>query len=71
LQRLNDIERLAMVGDKAWEKGMSYFCLPFTTAKVRYFEHQDSEQAREWVSRGLSGLPPGNSRHLPGALYVT
>src|SRR3974390_3143755 len=34
LKHFSDIERLAMVGDKRWEKGMSVFCKPFTTAKI-------------------------------------
>src|SRR5579863_8238691 len=33
VKHFTDIERLAMVGDKKWEKGMSVFCKPFTTAK--------------------------------------
>ncbi len=33
-----NIERLAMVGDKTWENGMSASCRPFTSAKVRYFD---------------------------------
>jgi len=46
-----DIERLAMVGDKKWEKGMSVFCKPFTTAKVRYFKHADIGEARAWLEQ--------------------
>jgi hypothetical protein len=48
-----DVERLAMVGDKAWEKGMSYFCKPFTTAKIRYFDHVQIDEARQWLREGL------------------
>ena len=32
---------------------MSYFCRPFTTAEVRYFEQRSIRQAREWFSEGL------------------
>jgi hypothetical protein len=39
-----------MVGDKQWEKGMSVFCRPFTTATVRYFDHAALEDARAWVA---------------------
>ena len=49
----SDIERVAMVGDKAWEKGMSVFCKPFTRAKIQYFDLAEIDQAREWVSDGL------------------
>jgi hypothetical protein len=49
VKHFSDIERLAMVGDKKWEKGMSVFCRPFTTAKVRYFDTTELNQARAWV----------------------
>ncbi|MBN1360448.1 MAG: STAS/SEC14 domain-containing protein [Sedimentisphaerales bacterium] len=48
-----DIERLALVGDKKWEKGMGTFCEPFTTAKIKYFDLTQVEQAREWITAGL------------------
>ncbi len=48
------IERLAMVGDKAWEKGMSVFCRPFTTAKIRYFDHAAITEARAWIAEQQS-----------------
>lgn len=44
-----DMKHVAMVGDKKWEKGMSMFCRPFTTAKVRYFDHSHMDEARNWV----------------------
>ncbi|MBN2292852.1 MAG: STAS/SEC14 domain-containing protein [Pirellulales bacterium] len=53
LKHFKDIERVAMVGDRAWEKGMSIFCKPFTTAKVRYFDQRDSNQAQEWINEGI------------------
>jgi hypothetical protein len=46
------IERLAMVGDKTWQKGMSVFCRPFTTATIRYFDHAEIEDARAWLAAG-------------------
>ena len=49
LKHFSDIEMLAMVGDKAWEKGMSVFCRPFTTAKVRYFDRSAIDEARAWL----------------------
>jgi len=51
LKHFSDIERLAMVGDKKWEKGMSIFCKPFTAAKIRYFERADIAQARAWLGQ--------------------
>jgi hypothetical protein len=49
LKHFRHIERLAMVGDKKWEKGMSVFCKPFTTAKIRYFDASKSDQAYDWI----------------------
>lgn len=49
LKHLSDIERLAMVGDRKWEKGMSVFCRPFTTARIRYFDHESIDEARTWL----------------------
>jgi len=49
LKHFSDIERLAMVGDKKWEKGMSVFCKPFTTAKIRYFDTAQTADAHSWL----------------------
>jgi hypothetical protein len=49
VKHFSDIDRLAMVGDRKWEKGMSVFCQPFTTAKVRYFDRAAIDEARAWV----------------------
>ena len=49
LKHFKDIEKLAMVGDKKWEKGMSVFCKPFTTAKIRYFDISRIKDARAWL----------------------
>ena len=50
LKHFSDIERLAMVGDKQWEQGMSVFCRPFTTATIRYFDRSAIEDARNWLA---------------------
>ncbi len=49
MKHFSDIERLAMVGDKKWEKAMSVFCKPFTTAKINFFESSDIEKAQTWL----------------------
>ena len=49
LKLFNHIERLAIVGETKWEKGMSVFCRPFTTAKIKYFDKVDLEKARAWI----------------------
>ena len=49
-KHFNNIERLAIVGETKWEKGMAVFCKPFTTAKVRYFDHAKATEARDWLT---------------------
>lgn len=53
LKHFRDIDRLALVGDRQWEKGMSVFCKPFTTAHIRYFDHGERDQARTWLNEGV------------------
>jgi hypothetical protein len=50
-RHFNDIERLAIVGEARWEKGMAKFIKPFTMAEVRYFDMQARDQAREWIGQ--------------------
>jgi len=45
-----DIERLAMIGEMRWQHGMATFCKPFTKAAVRYFDHADAAEARNWLA---------------------
>src|SRR6516164_3450642 len=44
------IERVALVGDKAWEKWMAAVCKPFTMAKVRYFDIAEVGAAEAWLA---------------------
>lgn len=60
-KHFNDIERIAMVGDKAWEEGMAYFCKPFTTAKIRYFGQHEVDRARKWISEDVLEAEPAGA----------
>lgn len=44
------IDRIALVGDKAWEKWMSKVCKPFTMATIRYFDESQLDDAKSWIS---------------------
>jgi hypothetical protein len=44
------IERIALVGEKAWEKGMAAVCKPFTMAKIRYFDTSELDAAEAWLA---------------------
>lgn len=45
-----DVERIAMVGDKSWEKWMAMICKPFTMSKVKYFDDGQQAEARQWLT---------------------
>ena len=44
-----DLERLAIVGDKAWEEWIAKLSKPFTTAEVKYYDTSQIEEAWEWL----------------------
>ena len=50
LSHFNDIDCLAIVGDKQWEKTMAAFIKPFTTATVKYFDLGELDAANVWIS---------------------
>ena len=49
MHHFDQIHRIAMVGESKWEKWMSNFCKPFTTAKIKYFEQSQVSEARSWI----------------------
>lgn len=51
IMHFNDVERLAIVGEKQWEKTMTQFIKPFTQAEVRYFDMAELSSAQAWISR--------------------
>jgi hypothetical protein len=63
-----DIERLAMIGDKKWERGMAGFCKPFTKATIRYFDHAESAEARKWLGESSSCCSKSASSDKVGGL---
>jgi hypothetical protein len=46
------IKRIAIVGDKSWEKWMAMVCKPFTMAKIQYFEPSQIAAAQAWLAEG-------------------
>lgn len=50
VKHFSDIERLAMIGESKWQHGMATFCKPFTRASIKYFDHADAAEARQWLS---------------------
>jgi hypothetical protein len=50
-KRFNRVERLAVVGEKAWHRWMTGFCRALTSARVRYFTPDQLDEANEWLNR--------------------
>jgi hypothetical protein len=50
LRHYRDLERLAIVGDRTWERVMANVFKPFTVGQVRYFDRSEIAAAREWIS---------------------
>jgi hypothetical protein len=50
LRHFADFERLAMVGENKLQHGMAAFFKPFTKAKTRYFDHDQIDAARKWLT---------------------
>src|SRR5271166_1836753 len=49
LSHYSDFERIAMVGDRRWEKWMASVCKPFTKAKLKYFDRSEVDAAWTWL----------------------
>lgn len=43
------VDRIALVGDKTWEKWMAVVCKPFTMASVKYFDAAKVDDAWKWL----------------------
>ncbi len=46
------IERIALVGEKNWEKWMGTICKPFTMATVKVFDVSELDAAKAWIAEG-------------------
>ena len=54
IHHFRSIERLAIVGETKWQKGMVTFCRPFTAAEIRYFDISREQEAHDWLQQELS-----------------
>ncbi|MDQ8203586.1 STAS/SEC14 domain-containing protein [Pelagicoccus sp. SDUM812003] len=46
------ITRIAMVGDKKWERVMASLCKPFTKAQIYFYDLSDMDLAKAWLREG-------------------
>ncbi len=55
VRHARQIERCAVVGDRAWEAWMTRLSrLILVNAEIRFFDKTECEQAWEWIQKGLS-----------------
>jgi hypothetical protein len=52
IKHFDDVDRLAVVGERRWQSLMTEFCRLFTTAEVKYFQAHDEDRARAWITEG-------------------
>ncbi len=45
------IHRIALVGEKKWEKWMAKVCKPFTMATIQYFDASKINDAVKWLGQ--------------------
>lgn len=46
---LESFQRIAIVGDKGWERWLALMARPFVDTEVRFFTHDQISEAWEWV----------------------
>ncbi len=51
LSHADDYEKIAMVGEKKWQNYIAQFMKPFLNAEIEYFDLNNKEQAKEWISK--------------------
>ena len=50
LQHLDEMERLAVVGDTKWEHAIAELAKAVFPSATRYFDIEDAAQARAWIA---------------------
>lgn len=50
-RHFDDVERLAIVGEKEWQRNMTAFISPLTRAEVCYFEADELHKAEDWIGQ--------------------
>jgi hypothetical protein len=49
LSHRNDIEKIAMLGEKKWQEMMTELMKPFTSAVIKYFPESEIREAEKWI----------------------
>ena len=62
IKHFDDMEKLAVVGSKGWERWITVFSKPFTSAKIRFFDQADAAEASHWLEEVAKGAGPGQNQ---------
>jgi hypothetical protein len=57
IKHYSDFERIAIIGERRWQKWMVPVCKPFTKAKVRFFRASQVYDAWAWLREGIESQP--------------
>lgn len=49
IKHFKDINKIAVVGENAWQKMWSGLANPFVSGTIKYFSHVDVAKARNWI----------------------
>jgi ubiquinone/menaquinone biosynthesis C-methylase UbiE len=58
LRHFAAIDRLAIAGERNWQKWMGKVCRPFTSAGIRYFNNAELDRARGWLREKPGKIQP-------------
>ena|SRR5437016_3315671 len=50
MKHYSDFERIAVIGDEAWEEWLVKLAKPFTKAQVKFFKKPDADLAWKWLT---------------------
>ena len=50
VKHFSDIQRLAVIGNKEWQKALTVASNPVTHANTRYFDEAHASDARNWLT---------------------
>ncbi len=64
-KHLKDFRRIAIVGDRRWEKWLAALARPFMEVEVRFFEPDQLSEAWDWVREGLEPQQPVSPEKAP------
>ena len=54
-KHFSDVQRVAVVGEGAWDRILSALSRPFTAGEVKFFNENELQGARQWAGAASAG----------------